>query len=50
MARSRIVPRRTAERTPDRMPSTSQMIAAPMARDRVIGKACLRMVETGCEW
>jgi hypothetical protein len=50
MARSRIVPRRTAERTPDRIPSTSQITAAPSARERVIGNACLRIVDTGCEW
>ena len=49
-SRSQNDPRRTAERMPVETPSTSQMIEAPTASDRVIGKASFSTVVTGWPW
>ncbi len=47
-ARSKIDPRRSAEKTPTLTPKTSQMMAAPMASDDVTGIRSSSSGQIGC--
>ena len=46
--RSKMEPRFSAETTPMPMPAISQIIAAPMASDRVTGMSLTIAGQTGC--
>ena len=46
-ARSKMVPRRSAEMTPTPTPTTSQMTAAPSASDSVMGSRLMMSGHTG---
>ncbi len=46
--RSKKLPLRSAESTPTLTPASTQMIAAPTAREKVTGRRSTRSGQTGC--